>query len=123
MLSLGSYLLGAAELALVALSLGFSAYRLRRRLMPAWEGAPARLVEAIVAVALLIWISEILGTFGLLYAGALVGASPWWQGPSRSGRRVPVGAGIPHGAAVAAPARRGGRPPDRTRRSRRLGGC
>ena len=72
MLSLGSYLLGAAELALVALSLGFSAYRLRRRLMPAWNGAPARLVEAIVAVALLTWISEILGTFGLLYAGALV---------------------------------------------------
>jgi hypothetical protein len=74
MLSLGSYLLGAAEVALVALSLGFSAYRLRQRLMPAWNGAPARLVEAIVAVALLTWISEILGTFGLLYAGILVGA-------------------------------------------------
>jgi predicted membrane channel-forming protein YqfA (hemolysin III family) len=75
MLSLGSYLLGAAELAVVALSLGFSAFRLRRRLMPAWDGAPARLVEGIVAVALLVWISEILGTFGLLYAGALVGVS------------------------------------------------
>src|SRR6476620_10617542 len=75
MLSLGSYLLGAAEIALVALSLGFSAYRLRGRLMPAWEGAPARLVEAIVAVALLTWISEILGTFDLLYVGALVGVS------------------------------------------------
>jgi predicted membrane channel-forming protein YqfA (hemolysin III family) len=74
MLSLGSYLLGAAEVALVAFSLGFSAYRLRGRLMPAWNGASARLVEAIVAVALLTWISEILGTFGLLYAGALVGA-------------------------------------------------
>jgi hypothetical protein len=75
MLSLGSYLLGAAELAVVAFSLGFSAYRLRERLMPSWDGAPARLVEGIVAVALLIWISEILGTFGLLYAGALVGVS------------------------------------------------
>jgi len=73
--SFGSYLLGAAELAVVALSLGFSAFRLRGRLMPAWEGAPARLVEAIVAVALLIWVSEILGTLGLLYAGALVGVS------------------------------------------------
>jgi hypothetical protein len=72
--SLGSYLLGAAQVALVALSLGFAAYRLRRRLMPAWEGAPARLVESVVGVAFLIWTSEILGTFGLLYAGALVGA-------------------------------------------------
>ena len=74
MLSLGSYLLGAAEIAVVALSLGFGAYRLRRRLMPAWEGPPARLVEAIVAIALLTWITEILGTFAFLYAGTLVAA-------------------------------------------------
>ena len=74
LLSPGSYLLGAAELAVVALSLGFSAFRLRRRLLPAWEGAPARLVEIVVAVALLTWISEILGTFTLFYAGTLVGA-------------------------------------------------
>ncbi len=73
-LSPGSYLLGAAELAVVTLSLGFSAFRLRRRLLPAWEGAPARLVEIIVGVALLTWISEILGTFTLFYAGVLVGA-------------------------------------------------
>jgi hypothetical protein len=74
MVSPGSYLLGAAELALVALSLGFGAFRLRRRLLPAWEGVPARLVEIVVGVALLTWISEILGTFALFYAGALVGA-------------------------------------------------
>jgi hypothetical protein len=73
-LSLGSYLLGAAQVAVVAFSLGFSAFRLRQRLLPDWEGAPARLVEAIVAVAFLLWLSEILGTFGLLYAGALVAA-------------------------------------------------
>jgi hypothetical protein len=74
MVSPGSYLLGAAELAIVALSLGFSAFRLRQRLLPAWQGALARLVETIVAVALLTWVSEILGTFTLFYAGALVGA-------------------------------------------------
>jgi hypothetical protein len=74
MVSVGSYLLGAAELAVVALSLGFSAFRLRQRLLPAWEGAPARLVEIVVGVALLTWIAEILGTFTLFYAGALVGA-------------------------------------------------
>ena len=108
MLSLGSYLLGAAELAVVALSLGFSAYRLRRRLMPAWEGAPARLVEAIVAVALLTWISEALGTFGLLYAGALVGACALAAGAIALWPAGPVDAASPTalGAAGATTPRR-----------------
>jgi hypothetical protein len=98
MLSLGSYLLGAAEIAVVALSLGYSAYRLRRRLMPAWDGAPARLVEAIVAVALLIWISEIIGTFGLLYAGALVGGSALVALATAFLPGGGGGAGVPRGA-------------------------
>ncbi|MGC1166661.1 MAG: hypothetical protein WA862_11195 [Solirubrobacterales bacterium] len=101
MVSLGSYLLGAAEVAVVALSLGFSAYRLRRRLMPAWEGAPARLVEAIVAVALLVWISEVLGTVGLLYAGALVGACALVAGTVALWPAGPVTAGDPPPPAVA----------------------
>ncbi len=75
MLDLGSYLLGAAELAAVALSLGLSAYRLRARLLPTWHGAPARLVEAVAAVALLILIAEALGTVSLLYPGGVVGVS------------------------------------------------
>jgi hypothetical protein len=74
MVSLGSYLLGAAQLAAVATSIGFAAYRLRARLLPNWNGAPARLVESIVGIALLIWVSEVLGTFGLFYAGVLVAA-------------------------------------------------
>jgi hypothetical protein len=74
MVSLGSYLLGVAQLAAVAASIGFAAYRLRARLLPEWQGAPARLVEAITAVALLIWISELLGTFGLFYPGTLIAA-------------------------------------------------
>lgn len=75
MVDLGSYLVGAVQLALVVIPLALSAYRLRRGLLPAWEGAPARLVESIVFVALLIWISEILGTFGLFYAGTLIVAA------------------------------------------------
>lgn len=75
MVDLGSYLLGAAQLALVALPIAFSAYRLRQKLLPAWSGAPARLVEAITAIALLVWLAELLGTFGLFYAGALAAAS------------------------------------------------
>jgi hypothetical protein len=75
MVDLGSYLLGAVQLALVVLPVVFSAYRLRRRLLSAWSGAPARLVEAITAIALLIWLSELLGAIGLFYAGALAAAS------------------------------------------------
>lgn len=75
MVDLGGYLLGVVQLALVVGPLAFSAYRLRQRLLPGWEGAPARLVEIITGAALLIWLSEILGTFGLFYAGALIAAS------------------------------------------------
>jgi hypothetical protein len=75
MLDLGGYLSGVAQLALVVVPIGFSAYRLRQKLLPAWNGAPARLVESLAAIALLIWLSQLLGTFGLFYAGALIGAS------------------------------------------------
>src|SRR6476619_2105357 len=75
MIGAGSYLLSAAALAALALSLAFTAYRLRARLIPDWDGAPARLVEAITAIALLIWIAELLGTVSLLYAWTLVVSS------------------------------------------------
>jgi hypothetical protein len=75
MVDLGGYLLGVAQLALVVVPIGSSAYRLRGRLLPGWEGAPARLVESIVGVALVIWLSEILGAFGFFYAGTLIAAS------------------------------------------------
>jgi hypothetical protein len=70
--SAGTYILNAVLLAAVALSVGFSAFRIRRHLLPGWDGAPARLVEAVLAVALLIWLCELLGVFGLLYASTLV---------------------------------------------------
>jgi hypothetical protein len=97
LVDLGSYLLGALQLALVVGPLCFAAYRLRSRLLPSWNGAPARLVEAITAVALLILLSEILGTFGLFYAGALIAASLlvagtmvlWPAGPAAAGDPPP----------------------------------
>ncbi len=101
MLSLGSYLLGVVQVAIVVAALGFGAYRLRGRLLPGWEGAPARLVEGIVAVALLIWISEVLGTFGLFYAGTVVGASVLVAGTSALWPAGPVAAGDPPPPAVA----------------------
>ena len=75
MVSTGQYILSAALLAALTLSLGFSAYRLRRQLLPAWEGPPARLVEVIVGVSLLVWLSELLGVVSLLYAGTLVASA------------------------------------------------
>jgi 4-amino-4-deoxy-L-arabinose transferase-like glycosyltransferase len=71
----GPYILSVALLAALALSTGFSAVRLRRRLLPEWEGAPGHLIEAILGVAIVIWLAEILGVLGLLYAWALVGAA------------------------------------------------
>lgn len=75
MVDLGGYLLGVVQLGLVVVPVGFSAWRLRQRFLPTWEGAPARLVETIVGVAIVIWLSEMLGLFGLFYAGALIAAA------------------------------------------------
>jgi hypothetical protein len=75
MVDLGGYLWGVVQLALVVVPIGFSAYRLRQRLLPGWVGAPARLVESIAGIALLIWLSELLGAVGLFYAGTLIAAS------------------------------------------------
>jgi len=95
MLSLGSYLLGVVQVAILVGALGFSAYRLRERLLPGWDGAPARLVEGVVGVALLIWISEVLGAFGLFYAGTVIGASVLVAGTSALRPAGPVAAGTP----------------------------
>jgi hypothetical protein len=72
LVSVGGYAAGVAELAIVLGSLGFAATRLRARLLPAWDGAPARLAEALLGVALLVWVGELLGVVGLLREGSLV---------------------------------------------------
>ncbi|MGB7587293.1 MAG: hypothetical protein WBM00_01145, partial [Solirubrobacterales bacterium] len=75
MIDAGSYIVSSVALGILALSLGFSAFCLRGRLLPAWDGPPARLVESILAIALLIWLSELLGLFSLFYASTLVTSS------------------------------------------------
>jgi hypothetical protein len=102
--SAGSYILSALALAAVGLSLGFTAFRLRRRLLPAWEGAPARLVEAVVGIALLIWLGELLGTLQLFYAWTLVASSLLTAAVVAWRIRPP----LPEEAAPAAPAAGGG---------------
>jgi hypothetical protein len=66
MLSLSRYLLGVAELSLLIGSAWIAATVLRRRLTPELDGAPARLATAVLALALLILVAELLGSFGLL---------------------------------------------------------
>ncbi len=102
MVSVGTYVVGILCLVAVGLSLGFTAYRLRQKLMPSWKGASARLVETVTALALLIWLGELWGTFGLLYAWTLVAASLLLAGlASRLRPAGPVAAGDPPPPAVA----------------------
>jgi hypothetical protein len=91
--SAGSYILSAFLLVVLVLSLGFSAVGLRRRFMSEWEGAPARLVEAVLGIALLIWLSELLGLVNLLYAGTLVASALLLAAAIAFGPRVLPAAG------------------------------
>jgi hypothetical protein len=83
-LSAGEYLLGLAELGAIALALGFGAVRVRRRLLPAWSGAPAHLVDALCGLAGLLWVCELVGAVGLYREWAVVagcvaaGAAAGW---------------------------------------------
>ena len=74
-MSFGHYLFGVIGLALVAVPMAMGGVQLRRRLLPAWEGAPARLAEAILAVALLTVLLQLLGAFGILVPGVLIPAT------------------------------------------------
>src|SRR3954453_7806262 len=49
--------------------------QLRRRLLPGWGGAPAQLADAVLAVALLTVLLQLLGAFGILVAGVLIPAA------------------------------------------------
>src|SRR3954454_18483387 len=64
-MSTSQYLLGAAELAVIAAALGLGAYHLRALLVPAWNGALARLAEVVIALSILILVSQLIGALGL----------------------------------------------------------
>jgi hypothetical protein len=65
MLGPGRYLLGVAELALLAGSAWLGAARVSARLLPDFRGAPAFLARSVIALALAIWVAQALGTVGL----------------------------------------------------------
>jgi len=84
MLDLPRYLLGVLEVALLAGLAVLGAAPTRRRLLPAFSGASSGLVTTVLALALLIWVAEILGSFGLfervpyLVGMATVGLALQW---------------------------------------------
>ena len=110
-MSFGDYLVGVLGLAAVAVPIGFAAVRLRGRLLPGWEGAPARLVEAVLGISILTVLLQILGAFGIFEPAILVLASiaigigalraPWLRldqvGSDRAGRaaQAPPAPAIP----------------------------
>jgi hypothetical protein len=66
MLGPGRYLLGVLEIVLLGGFAWVGATALRRWLLPRFEGGPAYLATAVLALALLIWPAELLGSFGAL---------------------------------------------------------
>jgi hypothetical protein len=74
-MSLARYGLGAVSLALVGGSMGLAAVSVRRRFFAGWSGAPARLTEAVIGLALLIATLEMLGAVGWFLLGPIVAAS------------------------------------------------
>jgi hypothetical protein len=73
-MSLGRYALGAACLLVVLASLALSATNVRRRWLADWTGAPARLAEIVIGIAVLVAILELLGTIGWFELAPIVAA-------------------------------------------------
>jgi hypothetical protein len=64
-MSTSRYLLGAAELSVIAAALGLAAYHVRALLTPAWTGSLARLAEIVIGISMLILVSQVFGVLGL----------------------------------------------------------
>jgi hypothetical protein len=65
MFGVGSYLHGVLNILPLGLFAWVGGTELRRWLLPRLEGAPALLAAAVIALALLVWAAELLGSFGM----------------------------------------------------------
>lgn len=112
-MSAGGYILGLVLLALIVAPLAAGAVRVRARLLPGWDGAPARVAEAVLALGAVVVLSELLGSVGLFHEAALIpasllaGAAAWRWG--EAGAASPGGA-LPGGASPGGAASPGGGP-------------
>jgi len=74
MLGAGRYLLGVAELGVLVGFAWLGAASVRRRLVSELSGSTAGLATVLLAIAGLLWIAEVLGTFGWFEAGPYLAA-------------------------------------------------
>jgi hypothetical protein len=95
-LSAPSFLLGVLELTVALGGAALGANRVRSRLLPGWSGPPAWVVDLLFTTALLLWVGEALGSFGLLeplsfaLLAAGIGAVLWLRvGPPERFRAQP----------------------------------
>jgi hypothetical protein len=84
------YLVGAGLTVTMAASLGIAGWAIRRRLLPAWTGPPARVAEIVLALSGFVLLSEALGLAGLFRRAPLVlscivlGLAAWAYGRRRA---------------------------------------
>jgi hypothetical protein len=71
-LSPGAYIAGVLAVAVVVAVLGGGAWHVRRAVLPAWSGPAARLAEIIIALAALVGLAQLLGTFGAFTRGPML---------------------------------------------------
>jgi hypothetical protein len=89
--STGQYVLAIGELAAIGAAIGAGGLGLRRALLPAWAGAPARLAETVLALGLLLATMLVLGAVHLLDKAPLViGAICVGIGAAAAARRLPA---------------------------------
>lgn len=62
--TLAAWVVGSLLVVAVVGSAAWAGWRLRRPVLPTWEGAPARLVESVLAVAIVIGTCQALGAIG-----------------------------------------------------------
>ncbi len=74
MLGAGRYLLGVAELGVLVGFAWLGAGAVRRRLVPRLDGPVAKLATALLAIAGLLWVAEVLGIFGWFKVGPYLAA-------------------------------------------------
>lgn len=74
-MSAGEFTGGAVMMLILVAAFAFGAVRLRGRLLPSWDGAPARLAEIVLGISLLVVVLELVGVVGLYRPGWVLAAA------------------------------------------------
>ncbi|MEA2333279.1 MAG: hypothetical protein QOH58_3417, partial [Thermoleophilaceae bacterium] len=108
-MTLGQYALGILLLAAVIVPLALGARAIRMRLLPGWNGTPAAVADAVIALSLGIAVAELLGLVGafaripVVLGCAAAGAGAWLL----ARRRAPEEAASPRDSLKPAMPQRG----------------